>query len=117
MLAAYSDWLADQIEAIDPVEIVREVTPGLQFIDHYAPQVMMGLAGTTELVAYRWERRTVEANVNTVRKAVCGSGRAKKDQVSLEMIKRGCKPDSHNASDAAAVFFWRAEQILREQSR
>lgn len=46
----------------------------------------------------------------TVKKAVTGTGRAKKEDVIAEVLRRGFRPDSDNAADALAILSWAAMQ-------
>lgn len=46
----------------------------------------------------------------TVKKAITGSGRAKKEDVIAEVRRRGFAPDTDNAADAIAVLAWACRQ-------
>lgn len=47
---------------------------------------------------------------STVKKAVTGSGRAKKPEVIAEIRRRGFRPDTDNAADALAILAWAVAQ-------
>lgn len=115
--ASYADWLADMITMHQPDEIAGEQTLAArgEMAGIHAAETLLGLRAMTSVVAYRREVRLNWHVVSTVRKTVCGHGHAKKDQVNAEIIRRGCRPDSHNAADAGAVWFHRAEQIAQWQ--
>lgn len=110
--ASYADWLADMITVHQPYAIAveqtiaqRDAKPGL-----HAAETLLGLRAITNVVCYRRGIEPTWHVIQTVRKSVCGSGHAKKEQVNAEIIRRGCRPDSHNAADAAAVWFHRTAQ-------
>lgn len=116
--ASYADWLADMITLFAPDEIAAEQTlANVENRGQHATESLLGLRALTSLVAYRRETRLTWHAVSTVRKAVCGNGHAKKDAVNVAIIRRGVKPDSHNAADAAAVWFYRTGQIEKAPAR
>lgn len=108
--ASYADWLADMITMFDPDEIAAEQTlANVENRGQHATESLLGLRAMTTVVAYRREKRLTWHAVSTVRKAVCGNGHAKKEDVNVAIIRRGIRPDSHNAADAGAVWLYRAE--------
>lgn len=113
--ASYADWLADMITTYQPDEVAVEQTLAtVEDRGQHATESLLGLRALTAVVCYRRSMPLTWHAVSTVRKAVCGSGRAKKDEVNVEAIKRGARPDSHNAADAAAVWFYRAAVLVKK---
>ena len=64
---------------------------------------LIGFAVTVEMLCCRWSVDVSQAPSNSVRKAFCGSGRAKKPEVWAECLRRGWKPQDDNAADALAL--------------
>lgn len=118
-LASFNDWLGRQIKYQRPDEIVYEEimpTNAMMTTNEGAQRTLLGLAAHVHLLAYRFEIPVVPIYASTARSIMLkGIKRAKgadlKALVSAEVMRRGCRPDSGNASDAAALWFCRAEQI------
>lgn len=64
-----------------------------------------GFRATLLLWAAQRAVRVEPFGVNTIKKAVTGSGKAKKDEVIASIEKLGLSPDNDNEADAAAVFY------------
>lgn len=65
-----------------------------------------------EMAAHAHNLELLTVAPTTVKKAVTGSGRAKKEQVIAEVHRMGFEPDSDNAADALAILSWACRQEL-----
>jgi len=102
----YQDWLADLITVFAPDAAFFEAPlPTQAFNSADTARQLLGLVALTEALLHRREVPIVgEVNSQAVRAFFCGSGRAKKEDVIAECVRRGWKPQDHNQADSAAVF-------------
>ena len=103
---AFLDGLMDlhEVQHFERVVMEAPLPPQAQTHAHTA-RLQLYLAGAVETWCYRRSIECREAAAPTVRKAVLGSGRAKKPEVIAWCQAQGWNPTDDNAADALAL--WR----------
>lgn len=101
----FAGWLADMITVHQPRGLVFEAPIMRGNVQTLATASrLMGLAAVAQSVAYQREiPRILPMHVQTVRKEVCGSGHAKKEDVEAAVRALGFRPIDDNAADAIAL--------------
>ncbi len=100
MASQYRAWLLDMIDAHRPRQIVLETmfaTPNA------STRPLAGLAVITHECAWSHDIPRAEMAPASIKKAVTGSGRAKKPEVMAAVKALGWAFDSEHAADAAAI--------------
>ncbi|WP_160119660.1 Holliday junction resolvase [Rhodovarius lipocyclicus] len=108
-IGAYGTALQDCLDDLHKLcrftRVVMEapLPPGAQ--THAATaRIQLGLAAAVEMWAYQLSIPCQEASASTVRKAVIGNGRAKKDDVMAWVRRKGWSAIDDNAGDALALW-------------
>lgn len=108
-----ADWLFPLMDLHEPERIIFEsplmIMPEREGRMGGNPKTLRRLItmpGIVEMLTCRLDIPVVEAASQTARKFFCGTGRADKDQVMAECVRRGLEPRDNNAGDALALMFY-----------
>lgn len=113
-LIALIDWLADTVTVFDPKECwVEAPLPAQAQTNARTARMQLFLTAAVHIVCCRRELPVMEAHASTVRAAVVGSGRAKKDAVMEWCRAQGHPYHDHNAADAIALWAYACRQPKR----
>lgn len=99
--ANLSNWIADLATDYQPRVIVFERP--ILFRNQAAIRKAAGGAAVCELIAYRRDMRTLDANPSQWKKAFTGKGNAKKPEIMTECLRRGWLVEDDNAADALGL--------------
>lgn len=102
ILSGYMDFLVPRLQSFRPARIVFE-SPFINKMNANTTRLLWSLGGITEMVGYRLGIVTLEANLNTIRKATLGfvpRGEGVKESVMSHVRTLGYEPADDNAADA-----------------
>ncbi|TAD89889.1 MAG: hypothetical protein EAZ99_07820 [Alphaproteobacteria bacterium] len=105
--AHLQDWLSDQIAVHQPQVLVCEAPIMMDHRSADTALLTVGLLAVVELTAARSGliRPVFTLPVSTIRKAFCGTGRAKKHDVAQRCAQLGFSPRDDNEADALACWY------------
>lgn len=102
-LAALIEWLEEMISVHDPRVLVFEapfVQKDPKKVNHNTALLLMSMAGIAEAMASKHGLKAYQCNVQRVKEQACGTGHAKKPQITSAARDKGWNPANEDAADA-----------------
>lgn len=102
-LAALMEWLEEMIVVHQPRVLVFEA-PFVQAssgkVNANTARLLMSMAGIAEAMASKHGIKAFECNVKRVKEQACGTGNAKKPEITAAARDKGWNPANEDAADA-----------------
>lgn len=116
-LSEFELWLASVLTDAEPEIVIFESPAPAGFNSLASIRKTLGLAGLTEMVCFRRNIEVREVAPATVKKALTGSGRAKKPEMMAAARAFGIDPQFHDEADAFGVWLASVRQLRREHAQ
>lgn len=105
-------WLYPVAKNYNKIVVER---PNMHMPGFHSLRVLFGMYGIVQMTCAAWNIEMIHVGATEVKKFWTGSGKAMKEDMVAEAVKRGYKTNEHNQADALAIYTYYVE-VLRGKS-